>query len=58
LFPPQIPDEVDLDAALLLDDAREAFNVFDTDGSGTIDHAEFSELVEVRPCMEDTGSSR
>jgi len=34
-----LPDEVDLDAALLLDDAREAFHVFDVDGSGTIDHA-------------------
>lgn len=42
-----LPDEVDLDAALLLDDAREAFHVFDVDGSGTIDHAEFAKLVDV-----------
>ena len=39
--------QVGVDQALLLADASEAFHVFDVDGSGTIDHAEFTTLIEV-----------
>lgn len=44
---PALPDTVDVEQALLLADASEAFAIFDADGSGTIDRDEFSELVHV-----------
>ena len=34
----KLPEAVPVSEALRLEDAREAFDVFDVDGSGTIDH--------------------
>jgi hypothetical protein len=44
---PSLPATVGVAQALLLADAADAFSVFDADGSGTIDHAEFGELIGV-----------